>query len=120
MDIMCPRYAMKEAVIRSEELVPLLNLVCVSKSFNSMVGQRLALIGKRNVVRKSSQADICSYLALNGWLSLLQEAVARGYKMDYNTMDNAAYGGHLECMQYARQNGCKSHYQIMFDARSVI
>lgn len=108
MDILCPKYLRKEAVIRSTELIPLFNLACTSKNFNEFVAQRLHNIRERNIVRKSSQQSVCSYLALNGWLSLLQAAVTRGYKMDKDTMDCAAASGSLDCLKCARKCGCKS------------
>jgi hypothetical protein len=49
----------------------------------------------------------CSAAAMNGHLSCLQYAHNHGCKWDFETCAKAAENGHLECLQYAHENGCE-------------
>ena len=50
--------------------------------------------------------QICSESAFNGHLDCLKYAHENGCKWDENTCINAAKNGHLECLKYAHENGC--------------
>ena len=48
----------------------------------------------------------CLMAALNGHLDCLKYAHEKGCRWDEKTCENAALNGHLECLQYAHDNGC--------------
>ena len=48
----------------------------------------------------------CEYAALNGHLECLEYAHENGCSWDELTCCFAASGGHLECLKYAHENGC--------------
>eukprot|EP01112_Ceratiomyxa_fruticulosa_P012688 TRINITY_DN3527_c0_g1_i5.p1 TRINITY_DN3527_c0_g1~~TRINITY_DN3527_c0_g1_i5.p1 ORF type:complete len:434 (+),score=67.61 TRINITY_DN3527_c0_g1_i5:135-1436(+) len=56
----------------------------------------------------------CAELALNGHLSCLRFFREREVPLEWNyyTTRNAVKGGHLECLKYAMENGCKSYNDL--------
>ena len=52
------------------------------------------------------QGSTCSNAAAGGHLEVLQWARANGCEWHSGTCSNAAEGGHLEVLQWARANGC--------------
>jgi hypothetical protein len=59
-----------------------------------------------NTTIANAGAKVCSQAALGGHLEVLKWARARNFPWDARTLDGAAKKGHLELMQWARANGC--------------
>jgi ankyrin repeat protein len=50
--------------------------------------------------------DTCAYAALYGRLECLKYARENGCPWNALTCHYAAQNGHIECLKYARENGC--------------
>lgn len=53
---------------------------------------------------------MCNAAAKNGYLEIIQWAMANGYEWSLRICCEAAYGGHLEILKWAQSNGYNWNY----------
>ena len=67
---------------------------------------RGVLTSKRYLCEAAARSGTCACAAEGGHLEVLQWARENDCPWDASTCENAAEGGHLEVLQWARENGC--------------
>jgi len=60
-----------------------------------------------NEKNEKYKCEVCCYAALKGHLECLKYLHEQGCKWDEWTCIYAGYNGHLACLQYAHENGCE-------------
>ena len=58
-------------------------------------------------IDKDDASRICSGAAFGGHLDILQYLYANGFPVDKSACNSAARGGHIDCLEFAREKGCE-------------
>src|SRR5205823_2481673 len=61
----------------------------------------------KTCINKEAKCATCSNAAKNGHIICLKYAHENGCKLNSETCKSAASNGHLECLKYAYENGCE-------------
>lgn len=96
-------------------------LSSISKQFYKICQDRLKIVqnyvGENRVIpllKKHNSFQMFEYFAQGGYLTLLKEAISRGYKWnDENMCKEAAYNGHLDVLKYCHESGCQFPQDII-------